>query len=399
MSSRVELITKVAGLVLAALAVISVVSVLLVRGQLVAEADERLVALAGIDKVPMTSAEAFSLPSDFVIQLRGPDGGLRREIRSHPNGPDIPADARVLHSPVTVGSWRVLADDPQPDGDFLVLAMDLSDVEQTVWLLVFVEALVGGFVLFGLVGIGVNAVLRRMETAFTAKQRSEERMRRFVADASHELRTPISVIRAHAEHSRRDPQDLAATLGRVESEAIKMGALVEDLLSLAWLDQRLGAPHRPVDLLALAGEAVATSKVMAPDRDVRLVIATDAAFLVLGDEPGLRQVIGNLLGNAWTHTPAGTPIEVRLRVEGSSAVLEVADHGPGLDPSQGERVFDRFYRVDDGRGRDTGGVGLGLAIVAAQVAAHGGTVGVSAVPGAGATFQVTLPLDHSGCDD
>jgi two-component system OmpR family sensor kinase len=391
MSSRIKLITKVASLVVAALALIGVLSVLLVRGHLIADADEQLAVLAGIDEVPIGSAEVFPLPSDFVIQLRGPDGGLRREIRSRANGPDIPADARVLAGPVTVGSWRVLADAPQPDGDFLVLAMDLSDVEQTVRLLVLVEAVIGGCVLLGLVVVGVNAVLRRMETAFTAKQRSEERMRRFIADASHELRTPISVIRAHAEYARRDPQDLAATLGRVESEAIRMGALVEDLLSLARLDQRLGAARRPVDLLALAGEAVATCKVMAPDRDVRLVIA-DAAFLVLGDESGLRQVIGNLLGNAWTHTPAGTPIEVRLRVEDASAVLEVTDHGPGLAPGQAERVFDRFYRVDDGRARDTGGSGLGLAIVAAQVAAHGGTVGVSTAPDAGATFRVTLPL-------
>ncbi len=178
-----------------------------------------------------------------------------------------------------------------------------------------------------------------------------------------------------------------------------MGGLVEDMLVLARLDQQRPIERRPVDLLTLTADAVQDARVVAPSRAIDLTVGTGAAFLVLGDEGRLRQVISNLMTNALTHTPDGSPISVRISTgyqQGKPpvpcAVLEVTDHGPGLTGEQASRVFERFYRADQARGRRTGGSGLGLAIVAALVAAHGGTAGVDTAPHRGATFRITLPL-------
>ena len=194
---------------------------------------------------------------------------------------------------------------------------------------------------------------------------------------------------------------------RVESEAARMGVLVEDLLLLARLDQQRPIEHQPVDLLVLAADAVQDTRMIAPDRTVQLTVEPGRGFLVLGDEARLRQVIGNLMANALTHTPDGTAVDVRLGsgfLPGTppfrgapapsvpAAVLEIADHGPGLTPEQARRVFERFYRADQARNRKSGGSGLGLAIVSALVAAHGGTATVDSAPDQGATFRVTLPL-------
>jgi two-component system OmpR family sensor kinase len=190
--------------------------------------------------------------------------------------------------------------------------------------------------------------------------------------------------------------DLDRIMHRVEQESARMGVLVEDMLLLARLDQQRPIERRPVDLLTLAADAVQDARMIAPERAIELTVGSGAAFLVLGDEVRLRQVIGNLMSNALTHTPAGTPVEVRI-LSGilhstPGVVLEVADQGPGLPASQAERVFERFYRADQARTRRTGGAGLGLAIVAALVAAHGGTVSLDTLPGQGATFRITLPL-------
>jgi two-component system OmpR family sensor kinase len=183
---------------------------------------------------------------------------------------------------------------------------------------------------------------------------------------------------------------------RVEQESARMGVLVEDMLLLARLDQQRPIEHRPVDLLTLAADAVQDARIIAPGRDITLDVGSGAAFLVLGDEVRLRQVIGNLMNNALTHTPDGTAVAVRLlagpRQPLPSVVLEVADQGPGLRPDQAEHVFERFYRADQARTRTAGGTGLGLAIVAALVAAHDGTVSLQTAPGQGATFRITLPL-------
>lgn len=258
----------------------------------------------------------------------------------------------------------------------------------------------------GRLGNALNGMLTQIETAFHAQsqseataRQSEERMRRFVADASHELRTPLSVIRGFAEYYRQR-EDVAKTeldrmIGRVEDEATRMGVLVDDLLLLARLDQQRPLARRPVDLLALAADAVHDARVLDEAREISLSVRDGSAFIVVGDEVRLRQVIGNLVNNALQHTPAGTPVEVIMRpgelIGSPAAVLEVADGGPGMPAEEAERVFERFYRADPARGR--GGTGLGLAIAAGLVTAHGGTVDVDTAPGEGATFRVVLPLD------
>jgi two-component system, OmpR family, sensor kinase len=310
----------------------------------------------------------------------------------------------------------------------------------------------------------IESAFHSRERSEAAARRSEERMRQFVADASHELRTPLTAIRGYAEyyrqrggvdngshpavepgqessrqpaHSRGTPDaapvvpatpagppaspGLAGALGgpgpltrpdmdrimeRVEQESSRMGGLVEDMLVLARLDEQRPIERRPVDLLTLAADAVQDARIVAPDRKIDLTVGTGTAFLVLGDEPRLRQVITNLMNNALTHTPDGTPITVRITAgyQGGNpavpaVVLEVADRGPGLSGEQAERVFERFYRADQARGRRTGGTGLGLAIVSALVAAHGGTAGVNTAPGKGATFWITLPLAPEAAAD
>ena len=306
----------------------------------------------------------------------------------------------------------------------------------------------------GRLGRSLNSMLSQIESAFHAREeseaaahRSEERMRRFIADAGHELRTPLTAIRGFAEYYRqrgglvphwdRDEQAKAATsatgivhpqggtgssgrggaggvagdgltpgdldrlMQRVEKEAARMGLLVEDLLLLARLDQQRPLARQPVDLLSLAGDAVHDARLLAPARTVDLSVQAGAAFLVIGDEPRLRQVIGNLMSNALTHTPDGTPIEVsigsgtldpRLPSSSPAVTLDVTDHGPGMTTEQAHRVFERFYRTDQARTRATGGSGLGLAIVNALVSAHGGVASVRTAPGKGATFRIALPL-------
>jgi two-component system OmpR family sensor kinase len=188
---------------------------------------------------------------------------------------------------------------------------------------------------------------------------------------------------------------------RIEDAAARMGLLVEDLLLLARLDQQRALERRPVDLVAIATDAVHDARAVDPQRriDVEVLDTSSHALVVLGDDARLRQVAGNLVGNALTHTPAGTPVTVRVGAVAEDgrrwAVLEVADTGPGLTPEQAERVFERFYRADSSRARTTGGSGLGLSIVNALVAAHGGTVGLDTAPGRGATFRVRLPLADS----
>ena len=284
----------------------------------------------------------------------------------------------------------------------------------------------------GRLGRSLNWMLGQIETAFRARseseaaaRRSEERMRQFVADASHELRTPLTAIGGYAEYYRQrlnqkgeatsganvaatekslssDPEesltrtDLAWIMQRIEQESLRMRGLVEDLLLLARLDEQRPIERRPVDLLTLAADAVKDARVIAPNRQINLAVKIGVAPLVLGDEGQLRQVIGNLMGNALTHTPDRTPITLELSEAALGSLpavaLDVADQGPGLPPDQQGRIFERFYRADQARARKTGGAGLGLSIVAALVAAHGGSVTVSSTPGQGATFRVMLPL-------
>jgi two-component system OmpR family sensor kinase len=245
----------------------------------------------------------------------------------------------------------------------------------------------------------LNAMLTQIERSFAVREASEEKMRQFVADASHELRTPLATVRGYAELYRqgavRDPESVSGAMGRIESEAARMALLVDDLLLLARLDGERPLDREDVDLAVLAADAVQDARTVATDRSIRLVGTSGRieATHVIGDEARLRQVFANLLGNAVQHTPAGTPIEVAVGyAEPGVAQIQVRDHGQGLDPAVAERVFERFYRVDPSRARGAGGGnGLGLAIVAAIVAAHGGRTGVGPTPGGGATFHVRLP--------
>jgi two-component system OmpR family sensor kinase len=254
----------------------------------------------------------------------------------------------------------------------------------------------------------LNAMLGQIESAFTAQAKSEasareseERMRRFVADASHELRTPLTSIRGFAELYRQgavpDERSVKRAMRRIEDEAARMGILVDDLLLLARLDEQRPLERMPVDMLTIATDAVHDARAVATDHPVELeVLPSTAAPVVVGDDARLRQVASNLVSNAVTHTPPGTPVTVRVgttdEADGARwVVLEVADGGPGLPAGDAERVFERFYRADPSRTRASGGVGLGLSIVAALVAAHGGTVDVTTAPGSGTTFRVRLP--------
>ena len=375
---------------------------------------------------------------DVAIQYKK-TGGPRPEL------PDPPVDEYEF---ATVGSmggsdvrWRVLAA-PGADGSTLYVAFPTAELDQTLRRLVGIEMATAAAVLLflavlslavvrlgllpleriastagdiaggdlsrrvepaepdteiGRLGLALNAMLAQIETAFAERAASEDRLRRFVADASHELRTPLTAIRGYAELFRRGaaerPEDLARAMRRIEDEAARMGLLVEDLLLLARLDQGRPLERGPVDLVAVAGDALADLEAIAPDRPV--TFDHPETLVVSGDEARLRQVANNLLANARIHTPAGTGVHVRVRSSDGQAILEVADEGPGLPPGEEDLVFERFYRADTARARtsDNQGTGLGLSIVAAIVAAHGGRVHAGSPPsGRGAYFMVALPL-------
>ena len=245
----------------------------------------------------------------------------------------------------------------------------------------------------GQLGISLNEMLAQIEQAFEARMASEDRLRQFVADASHELRTPLSSIRGYAELFRRgaasNPDDLGKAMERIESESIRMGKLVDDLLLLARLDEGRPLEMKPVDLAQIAVDCAADQSVA--DRHHPITVSAPAPVVVAGDEARLRQVITNLVRNAVVHTPDQTRIEILATRTGDRGVVEVRDHGPGIPPEAQDRIFERFVRLDKSRGRARGGAGLGLAIVAAIVASHGGSIRHSPTAGGGATFRVEIP--------
>ncbi len=358
--------------------------------------------------------------------------------------PDLPARLTTGHFITVNGQkgvdtrYRVLASADPVDGTTTVVAIPLRATDEALQRLLVVEALVIAAVLIvlglvswvvvrvgllpldrmghtagaiaggdlshrvestdprtevGRLGISLNAMLDRLEWAFGEREASEDRLRRFIADASHELRTPLASIRGYAELFRmgaaRDPADVEKAMGRIEDEAARMGVLVEDLLTLARLDEVPDTPHAELDLAALVRDAVDDGRASAPDRAIGIEV--DGPALVRGDRDQLRQVLGNLLRNAFVHTPGGTPVEVSLAHVDGEVRLEVRDHGPGLPTSDAEALFERFWRSEGGRERGRGGAGLGLAIVAAIVDAHDGDVRAGNAPGGGASFVVTLP--------
>jgi len=245
----------------------------------------------------------------------------------------------------------------------------------------------------GQVGLALNTMLDDVESALRSRQESEMRVRQFVADASHELRTPLASIRGYAELTRRESEPVPGTvthaIGRVESEALRMQELVEDLLLLARLDSGRPLEREPVDLSLLAMNAVSDAHAASPDHAWELDLP-DEPVEVTGDGARLHQILANLLANARTHTPSGTKVVTRLRPEGSMVRISVSDNGPGIPAGLQAKVFERFTRGDDSRNRASGSTGLGLSIVAAVGQAHGGRVEVASTPGS-TTFSVLLP--------
>ena len=263
----------------------------------------------------------------------------------------------------------------------------------------------------GRLSAALNEMLGRIEAGDAARDAAAERMQRFIADASHELRTPLFGIKGYTELYRMNglPEraDVDAAMKRIEHEAARLVRLVEDLLLLARIDGGDDADRplqpSPMDLRTLAADALHDLRALDPSRAVTLTGpggGPSRSAPVLGDEARLRQVTANLVGNAIAHTPSGTSVRIGVGTLEGLAVFEVSDDGPGMSADQATRVFDRFYRADDGRGRvGVGGAGLGLAIVHTLVAAHQGRVEVVTAPGAGATFRVLLPVDPSASQD
>ncbi len=332
------------------------------------------------------------------------------------------------------------------NGDLLVLAVPLTSTDGTLHQLLLIElavtgaallvALVGGWWLVrlglrplaavertaeaiadgnlkervaiideqtevGRLGRSLNRMLERIESAFGARlasearlRASEARLRQFVADASHELRTPVAAVSAYAELFERGAstraEDLDRVMAGIRNETARMEHLVNDLLLLARLDEGQPLAREPVELVSLCAEAIATARAVGSEWPISLVAGQPVE--VSGDPLRLRQVVDNLLANVRAHTPPGTPCTVSVAVAKGEAVLSVHDEGPGMDPEKAARVFERFYRADPSRSRTHGGSGLGLSIVAALVEAHGGRGAADARPDAGTTIVVRLPL-------
>ena len=258
----------------------------------------------------------------------------------------------------------------------------------------------------GRLAAAINTMLDRIQHAFSARLRSEHKVRQFAADASHELRTPLTTIRGYAELYRQGalgPDELPSAMRRIEQEAERMSMLVAELLELARLDRTSSLDLTETDLAELARDAVADARAVEPDREV--IAQLPPSLVVIADEPRIRQVLANLLGNVRAHTPPGTPATVRLYAEGGGAVLEVADDGPGMLADDAARAFDRFHRGTRGEaarahgpnghrpdGAEAAGSGLGLSIVHAIAGAHGGHARLWSAPGAGTTVRLWIPL-------
>jgi two-component system OmpR family sensor kinase len=243
----------------------------------------------------------------------------------------------------------------------------------------------------------LNSMLTRIESSFDARTESENKLRRFVADASHELRTPLTAIRGFSELYRQGAvtgeEPTRELLSRIEGESKRMGSLVEDLLLLARLDQAREMEFKPVNLNKLVESAVISARAAGPHHPVNFSVPGDE-FFTLGDEPRIHQVVANILANARAHTPAGTKIDVSLVRDADGIRISVADNGPGLSQDDQKKIFERFYRADPSRVRVDGeGSGLGLSIVDAVMTAHGGTVTVQSELGKGATFTLFFPLE------
>jgi two-component system OmpR family sensor kinase len=420
--------------------------------------DTAVAVLSSSNCIGRGPGPSASYPTGTVAELLGPDGSVIAGCRvggfpgssssakpvlpkSLPNaGMDHQATPFTVQGAAGVAQFRI-TDWPEDSfsGQYVVFAIPLTDTNNILSSLLLLEAVIGfgvvaATILFALIiiqlglrplqkmggvaaqiaagdlsrrvepatqkteigrlGLALNSMLSQIEAAFAQRTASENRLRRFIADASHELRTPLTSIRGYSEMLRRgareSPSDSDLARRRIEEESVRMSTLVDDMLLIARLDQGRPLENKPVDLQAIARDAAADARAVAPNREVK--VDAPAPVVVPGDDTRLRQAVGNLMRNALVHTPGATPIEISVSSENGFARISVADHGPGLRPDQLERIFEPFYRADPSRSRDSGGAGLGLSIVTAVVSAHGGNVKVKDTNGGGATFEVELPL-------
>jgi two-component system, OmpR family, sensor kinase len=403
----------------------------------------------GVDWFQVQTSSGRVVEGDFLVGGGSPPKlGDEIPVPAEPRSGSDPERVAYFTVPSKDGStsYRVRASiEPQQPNRILAIASSLGDVYSTLHRLLLIELLVTLAVLAAIAGVGLwvvrlglrplreievtastiaagdlsqrveraepktevgrlglslNSMLAQIESAFKAREESERqlrsserRLRRFVADASHELRTPLAAIRAYAELFGRGaaerPQDLARSMSGIRRESERMSLLVEDLLLLARLDEGRPLEQQPFDLAQVVGEAVDAARIVDHDRPIE--VAVEPAT-VIGDRDRMRQVIDNLFANVRSHTPPGTKVAVELQRVDGRVELSVSDTGPGLTAQEAAQVFERFYRVDSSRARASGGVGLGLSIVAAVAQAHGGTAEARPTPGGGVTFVVAIPL-------
>ena len=460
-----RLLLGVIALVVVALAVADSATYIVLRNSLLSRVDAQLTSRSTQDTARtvigndcrLVGPGSSDFPTNTVAELVSPDGkvlvpcgfipfagtpaGSPQLPKPLPSaGTDHPVQPYTVEGQGAVGHYRV-TDWPEDsfNGDYVVFAIPIDDINSTLSELLLLEALIGVVAVAGIgalalliiriglrplarmgrvaediakgdlsrrvepatpateigrLGLALNGMLTQIESAFAERTRSENRLRRFIADASHELRTPLTSVRGYAEMLRRgaekSPEDSALARRRIEEESMRMSVMVDDMLVLARLGAGRPLESHPVDLQQIARDAVADALAVSPRRAITL--NSTQPVVVNGDDTRLRQAFGNLVRNALVHTPQDTPIEVGVTTDDGVARVIVADHGPGLSRDDAARVFEPFYRADPSRSRDSGGVGLGLSIVAAVVSAHGGEVKVTDTPGGGATFEVDLPV-------
>jgi two-component system, OmpR family, sensor kinase len=459
---KARLALAVVALLVVLTAVLGVITIRSTRSSMITQVDDRLVAIADRPPSPRGGPGADDAPDryrDVAEFLYSADGEL---LDARPAGfsddpvaePDLPSSASALAAltghVVTVAStdgeldYRALVFGA-PDGNVKVVAQPLTQVDEAVssltrtfvfagiamvvlgaavsWLVIRrslrpVEGMIDTATAIasgdlsqrvdhpddgselGRLADALDEMLGQLEASFTERLAAQSRLEQFVADASHELRTPVTAIRGYAELYREGGlapgAQLDRAMRRIEQESARMGTLVEDLLVLARLDEQQSLERRPVDFGVLAEDAVTDARAVDPECPITLR-ATPTAHVV-GDEQRLRQVVANLLTNARVHTPPRTPVHVTVEQLDGHVELTVADEGPGIAIEDRQRIFERFSRADRSRSRERGGAGLGLSIVAAVVATHGGAVRVEDAPRGGARFVVDLPASYFSAD-
>lgn len=476
LSLRKRLVLGSAALIALAAVLIGVVSVLALQGFLIDRLDAQLIsatsrsqdALDGRvgekNQVPPPTRDFLALPGQregTVAGLVSSDGTITAGKLGN-KGSSVPLttsqieilntlsevdEPTTLNLGGTLGEYRVIVSSTSVDGESLIVALPLSDVQETVWrltllvvgigvLAVAIAAIAGAIAVrlalrplervadtatrvselqldrgavalaervplhdadprteVGQVGAALNQLLEHVASALSAREMSEKKVRTFVADASHELRTPLASIRGYAELTRRGgheiPDDVAHAIGRIEAESVRMTSLVESLLLLARLDETAAVDNEFVDLSRLIIDAVGDAHAAGPDHVWELEIP-DESIVIKGDRARVHQVIVNLLANARVHTPAGTKVTASLTREGERVIIEIRDTGPGIAAELQPTVFERFVRGDSSRSRAAGSTGLGLSIVTAVAQAHGGNATVSSEPGK-TVFRIELP--------